>query len=122
MSYRVSLPVHSASPNRSSHLDAEAIDERLRLLASSHRRYVLELLIGSDESNASVDAVVEYVSNRSGEPIDRVRLQLCHKHLPRLESTGVVERASDPDTISYTGDRLLEDILRQVRVRETAPL
>lgn len=93
-----------------------ADDQFYRALTSSHRRRLLYYLFENEESTAEELASVlsgweatatgtMYTASDRSE----IRLQLLHKHLPRLADAGLIEYVSSNDTVR------LESLHPQVR-------
>ncbi|WP_224332777.1 DUF7344 domain-containing protein [Haloprofundus halobius] len=89
--------------------DPTEIDANLALLASPHRRLLVEILCERERSTVDelVDALAaEEMSEPSDDVASRVAVGLRHAHLPRLVDTGVVER--DDGVVVYLGNRFLD--------------
>jgi hypothetical protein len=91
-------------------------DELLDLIAHERRRAVVRRLIEADDGRASV---AELVPETGGEPGPterdiRVRIELHHHHLPKLERAGVVEYDPRNGDVRYRPDPRLERLVRFV--------
>ncbi|WP_312912810.1 DUF7344 domain-containing protein [Natronosalvus caseinilyticus] len=79
----------------------------LHLVANQHRRSVLDKLIESERNSVAIDALIEHMSpeilpeSTEAIPSDRLRLDLYHNHLPKLEDAGLVEYDNRTETVHY---------------------
>ncbi|RQG97423.1 DUF7344 domain-containing protein [Natrarchaeobius oligotrophus] len=93
------------APTQNGTLSSETAYE---LLSDPHRRYVLDRL--DVDERITVDELVGELSTwKREEPVDRrvrkrVRIDLVHNHLPRLEDHGLIEYAPSTEVIVVTAD------------------
>lgn len=93
------------------------VDERLELLADADHRVVLEYLRGG-RRHASVDELASILlatrEARTGAPTDggdRIRVQLRHASLPKLDAHGFVDWDRRNDEVRYREDEVVEALL-----------
>ncbi len=82
-----------------------APDDVFSVMADERRRQVLAVL--ADESTAmDVSTVVERVADRlpsdESKPPSRLRVTMRHRHLPEMDSAGLIEYDSESRTIEAT--------------------
>lgn len=103
---------------------SEPVDDLLRLLADSCRRTLLHVL-GTGPSEKPVDDVVDRVvaesvtDGRTPPDRGRIRTELHHKHLPRLDERDVVDYDPERSTVRYQGCEDLEALLDSIEALET---
>lgn len=125
----------SLSPNaraptadlRTGEESSEKLDAAFALLADSVRRDTLALLAESDEAVWALDSLAAAVASRrrtedegdrSFEDATRARslaVELHHRHLPKLESHGVVRYDPTEQSVAYRGREWLDEWLDFVR-------
>ncbi|WP_227354014.1 DUF7344 domain-containing protein [Haladaptatus salinisoli] len=99
-----------------SNIDAKAngdgeseLDAMLELLADRRRRYALYYL-REQERAVGVDELTRRIAERDertrARDRDRVRIELLHKHLPKMEASGVIERDGDAIRLGRSADSL----------------
>jgi hypothetical protein len=67
----------------------EALDRAFDVLAHAYRRTVVEEL--EREAPLELEALAERVAERDGSiSVESAKLELAHRHLPRLDDAGVV--------------------------------
>ena len=87
------------------------INTRFDLLYKYERRCVIYFL--QEVGHADLTDIVYVLTKQdpiSNDP-DRIEISLRHTHLPKLASTGVLEFDSRSDTVQYSGDELIENVL-----------
>jgi len=95
-------------------------DEALNLIAQQRRRQIIRYLMENGDRPISIDDLATGVAddvtgNRNGTNQDeRLRVELCHAHLPKLETAGVVDFDEDRDIVSYQSRESIEDLLEFV--------
>jgi hypothetical protein len=105
------MPTSGASDDIPDDLSLDGLDERLRLLSHAERRLVVQVLVEADGERVSLADLVDRLVEEGGRDPRRVRLDLHHRHLPRLEDGGVLAYDSDESAVRYHGDELLEACL-----------
>jgi uncharacterized protein with von Willebrand factor type A (vWA) domain len=105
------------------------LDEVLSAVADERRRTVLRALDRIDgevmEFDTLVDRVVERVRSDDGEPLDaderrrRVRTQLHHVHLPKLEACGLIVNDAETKRVRSDVGELGRELLTVVESYET---
>jgi hypothetical protein len=93
----------------------ERVDAVFGVLSDARRRRIIRI-IQAREGSVSVPALAEMLAAREpGDPDpDRLVVSLQHVHLPKLETTGIVEYTSDRSGVQYGGSPLVERLLEQV--------
>jgi len=88
----------------------ERVDGAFEALADEHRRRVVRYFQTVEEDVASVDALVDYASERSSETPTRDQLEVRFHHvtLPKLADLGVVEYDARSRTVRYCGPSLVD--------------
>lgn len=94
----------------------ERVDAVLEVLADARRRRIIRILRAQDGDTMPVPVLAEALASRepgTPEP-SRLTVSLRHVHLPKLESTGVVEYTAEQSQVRYTGPALVERLLDQL--------
>lgn len=98
------------------------LSDVFRLLGNSRRRQLLYRLHDADVDVLGVDDLVEHVSEQEGASDDghrrRVRVDLQHNHLPKLEGVGVAEYDRRSDAVRYWERPMLTEWLEHARWKE----
>lgn len=90
-------------------LSVETIHE---LLADRQRRLVLIHLHDTNRSTIPLADLVEFLqAQEDGESKRRVRINLLHRHLPKLADYGIIEYDRQTETVRYRGDTQLETLV-----------
>ena len=105
-----------------------SLDLIFDLLSNQRRRYVLYSLNEQPENVATVSELVDVVLNHerrtedlvadAAEGRDRVRVDLQHVQLPKLEAAGIVEHDQRSETVRYWGQPSLEEWLEHAQYKE----
>ncbi|MDS0298274.1 ArsR family transcriptional regulator [Halogeometricum sp. S1BR25-6] len=104
-------------------------DSVFRCLADERRRHILGYFRNNDGDTASFDDLVDYVTQREGQPTapdrETVAIDLYHRHLPMLANYGVIDVDDRTESVRYTGDGKIEAVLgdepgRSIRAPEAA--
>lgn len=90
-------------------------DSLFDVMADARRRYVLTYLRDSENATPRdelADAVLAWERGPEAEPTgsarENVALSLHHRHLPKLEQTGLAERTADGVSLTERGASALE--------------
>lgn len=90
-------------------------DSLFDVLADARRRYVLAYLHENERAanrDELADAVAAWEHGRGSETAERSRddasLSLHHRHLPKLERTGLTERTADGISLTERGASAME--------------
>ena len=88
------------------------------LLAVERRRAVLTLL--KDQQELTVKEIADELTETplTGQDLPKVRAELLHSHIPKLEDAGVVAVDSTGDAVRYTGNAVLEEWFSAVRTHQ----
>ena len=95
-------------------------DEALNLIAEQRRRQIIRYLKENDNRQISIDDLATCISEDSDRDRGcinfekRLRVELYHAHLPKLETAGVVDYDEDRDVVSYQSRDHIEDLLEFV--------
>lgn len=92
------------------------------VLADERRRHLLYYLIDESGSEASTTEVAEHLRSVASEAgsTDReaILVELHHRHLPKMETAGLVEYEGQGGSIRYLEDSLVEECLARVAHRD----
>ncbi|WP_227355773.1 DUF7344 domain-containing protein [Haladaptatus salinisoli] len=92
-----------------------SLDAIFDLLSNEHRRHVLYYFHGESQPIATVDELVTHFCTqfdvRTAEDADRLRTQLLHGHLPKLENHGIIEYDDRSETVRYRREGVLERVV-----------
>lgn len=95
-----------------------SLDTCLTLVSDRYRRQTLQRLRAEPDGTTTVDDLVNAL--HSSETItvgdrrtdrERIRVQLVHKHLPKLAGHGVVDFDQERETVRYRPDQGVEAVL-----------
>ncbi|WP_135851057.1 DUF7344 domain-containing protein [Halorussus salinus] len=127
------VPTVNAAPTadlRTGEESSEKLDAAFALLADPVRRAALATLAEGDETVYAVDSLATAVASkrqaanagdRTFEDATRARslaVELHHRHLPKLESHGVVRYDPAERSVEYLGREWLDEWLDHVRQTE----
>lgn len=105
-------------------LSADAI---LSAVANEHRRAILHALDDASEKTLDYDALVDDVADRvrdetteraPDEQRRRVRIELHHTHLPKLEEPRIIDYEGDTGQVRFIGGDLEREILSVVETNQ----
>lgn len=89
----------------------------LRIVASQRRRAVIQSFHDRERNVATFESLVEHVSPENPPPdpgkfhsVERIRHDLHHNHLPRLEEAGLLEYDDRSATIRYRPNDRVESL------------
>lgn len=98
------------------------LDAIFGLLSNEYRRHILYHFHGQPQAVATVDELVTHLRTqfdaRAAADTDRLRIQLLHSHLPRLESHGILEYNERSETIRYQGESGIERLVACAKFAE----
>ncbi|WP_340099734.1 DUF7344 domain-containing protein [Salinibaculum salinum] len=95
-------------------------DAVLSAVANERRREVLRILVAADEEQLPLDTLVNRLVERLREeddelPVDeyrqRVRTELYHSHLPKLEACGMVVHDTETKQVKNVTGELGQELL-----------
>jgi len=98
-------------------------DTILSIVASEHRRAVLNVLDNASEKTLGYDTLVARVADRvrdedaervSDEHRQRVRIALHHAHLPKLEAARIIDYEAESGRVQFVGGELERELLTLV--------
>ncbi|WP_233274697.1 DUF7344 domain-containing protein [Haladaptatus cibarius] len=77
-------------------IGSDDLDALMELLADHRRRYALYYL-QNQESEVEIDELAGRIAEWDSDANDRERIltELRHKHLPKMEEVGIIERDGD---------------------------
>ena len=84
-------------------------DLLFEILADRHRRILLYEL--TEAEIATVDELVDAISDRVAVDRSQIEVALTHAHLPKLDETPIVDYDPRTATVRYYENRFLEEIL-----------
>lgn len=87
-----------------------SVDAVCDLLADEHRRAFLGYLIEAPEAYVNLDDALDAIW-QGNRPRRSLRMDMTHRHLPKLENVDVVEYDDHSGDVVYYGDPLLEEFL-----------
>jgi|GEM_PF-2368997 len=96
--------------------NGEWIDAVLEVLADARRRRIIQILRTRGSDAMPVPVLAEALATREPDSRDPARLtvSLRHVHLPKLDSTGIVEYTAERSQVRYTEPPLVEQLLDQL--------
>ncbi|QSW99389.2 DUF7344 domain-containing protein [Haloterrigena alkaliphila] len=89
----------------------------LEVMAHHHRREILRVLVDSPDHTASIDELMNHVSDlevaRTGQRPGRDQLEIAfhHVHLPALTDVGLLEYDARSKDVRYRRHERVEDLL-----------
>lgn len=91
-------------------VDPAVVDTLFELLSDRYRRWICLYLQSSDRAVVTYDRLLDELSSRAGEPVDRdrLRVRLRHVHLPKLAEIGVVAHDERRHAVRVADPSLLE--------------
>ena len=98
-----------------------SLDEFYRMIGDHRRRALLYVLSESDTATHSVQRLADAVSGLmppDTEPGD-IEVELRHKHLPKLDSLGLLDYDARSEEVVYSGLDRYETLLGWAKERET---
>ncbi|MFO8116143.1 MAG: hypothetical protein R6U01_12455 [Halorubrum sp.] len=113
-------------PNRSEAVPMRySFETLLELVTSPRRRTLLYNLKSQSAEEIPLDQLVEEVHSidrslpvRDAPSREKVRMELVHVRLPRLQDAGIIQYDADSEVIHYTKNQVLEAFLRYVETIE----
>ena len=89
----------------------------LSALEHEHRRIILQEL--EAESEATVDELAEAITGVERTSVDvreheRIKLDLHHRHLPKLSAVGLIDYDGGGGTVAYEADERIGRLLRLI--------
>ena len=92
------------------------------VLADERRRHVLYYLLEEAGGTATADEIADHLlvieAATVADDRETILADLHHRHLPKLEACGLVDRESGSGAIDYRGDPLVEECLGRAAVRD----
>lgn len=109
------------SPPTMTTSDTDRLDEIFSVLSDSRRRYALYFLRSQSgpvdcRYLANEIARLEAAGDRDAatdETVERIELQLHHKHVPKLEAAGLLAVSSRGDSVALRDTAVLEPFLEE---------
>ena len=98
-----------------------SLDHLYRLLGDWRRRVILYRLSDSDTRLHSVSALasrIADVEDSSDRDITDIEIELRHKHLPKLEESGVIEYDPRSEVVVYSRNTRIESLLEWAQDHE----
>ena len=98
-------------------------DTALSAVANEHRRAILDALDNASEKTLEYDVLVDRVADRvrdedarreSDEHRQRVRIELHHTHLPKLDEARIIDYEAETGHIQFVGGELERELLTLV--------
>lgn len=114
---------YSGEGNDGADLEVEldpTLDEFFGLVGDSRRRALLYVLSESETTAHSVQSLAEMVSGLMPEDteFEDIDIELRHKHLPKLDSFGIVDYDTRSEVVVYSSDDRCETLLEWAKERE----
>jgi hypothetical protein len=94
-----------------------SLDALFEILANHQRRYTLCLLSEMNGVSTAVSVLVDVLTDEFEMSRDRLRMNLCHRHLPKMADYGLIDYNWQEGTIRYQSSDRLEALL-EVNERE----
>ena len=98
-----------------------SLDHFYRLLGDWRRRVILCHLSESDSQVHSLSALASMIANvedSSNRGNTDLEIELRHKHLPKLEESGVIEYDARSEVVVYSRDTRIESLLEWAQNNE----
>ncbi|MFC7131753.1 MULTISPECIES: DUF7344 domain-containing protein [Salinibaculum] len=96
-----------------------SLDSVIGALTDHRRRGVLYVLSDRDEPTFVVDLAQKVALMDPGEDdIETILTELHHVHLPKLSRADLVTFDESANTVRYTGDERVDELLDRARERE----
>lgn len=95
-------------------MENDLVDANLQILSTDIRRQLLQVLRNEITGETTLDTVVDQILSGRTPGTDRrerLRLELHHNHLPRLDEQGLVEYDASRKRIRYRSDSSIEGML-----------
>ncbi|PSH01067.1 MAG: hypothetical protein BRC30_00215 [Nanohaloarchaea archaeon SW_7_46_7] len=91
-----------------------SLDDTLQVLADEKRRDMLYALENSDSDSFTYSEVIDAL-REGGEEIEdyreRLRLEMSHVHLPKMEVNGLVDYDEGSEVITYESNEEIRELL-----------
>lgn len=96
----------------------------LSAVANEHRRAILDALDNASEKTLEYDVLVDRVADRvrdedakreSAEHRQRVRIELHHTHLPKLDEARIIDYKAETGHVQFVGGELERDLLALIK-------
>ncbi|SIR20070.1 hypothetical protein SAMN05421858_1803 [Haladaptatus litoreus] len=84
-------------------IGSDDLDTLMELLADHRRRYALYYL-RKQESEVEIDELASRIAEWDSDDRERILTELRHKHLPKMEEVGIIERDGDEVRREDTND------------------
>lgn len=94
----------------SSAVDENRVDELLRVLSGARRRVVLRALL-TRGGETTLDDLAADLAESADLSESRVRIDLHHNHLPKLQDVDVVEYDPETGHVDYRRNQAVETLL-----------
>ncbi|WP_266081256.1 DUF7344 domain-containing protein [Haladaptatus caseinilyticus] len=88
-----------------------SLDALFEILANQQRRYTLCLLSEMDGVSTAVSVLVDVLIDDLEISRDRLRMNLRHRHLPKMANYGLIKYNWQEGTIRYQSNDRLEALL-----------
>jgi len=98
-------------------------DTLLSAVADGHRRAIINSLTNASDKTLTRDELVDRVADRVGdegaerasdEHRQRIRIELHHSHLPKLQELRIIDYETETGPVTFVGGELEQDILTLV--------
>lgn len=92
------------------------VDSVLEALSSNDRREILYLFSDKEQEVATYDQIIEELVEKEyleDSRTEQFEVQMHHHHLPKLAETGFIDYDKRSETIRYTADSEVEDLLEE---------
>ncbi len=105
-------------PPDTAHHPKISLGSLFKLLADPHRRYTMYHLATMDGETVDLSNLVVALSDRVTTPPERLEINLCHVHLPKLADHNLIEYDERSETIRYRGGERVETVVEFARSEE----
>lgn len=96
-----------------------SLETVLRLLADGERQAVCLAMVDDDREVLTVEDIVDLVRSYGVDADrDRLRVDLHHRHLPKLAAAGIVDYDARSNTVRYWGQPTVEKWAEHFRAVE----
>lgn len=89
----------------------EIRDAQLEALADPLRRRLTTYLLEEEPASVTLSASVAHLASTTDRDYERVQTMMIHRHLPKLETAGVVSYSPREEQLTYVGDTFVTKVL-----------
>ncbi len=108
--------------------DPPSLDLVFDLLSNQRRRYILYYLNDQQDAAVTVSELVDVVAEHEHRPDgsvsdpdeerDRIKMDIQHVHLPKLEDAGLIEHDQRSETVRYWTQPSVQEWVEHAQYKE----